>query len=320
MYLIRTSVMLNTPKIVSNLLNKWKIISSDMLVDVIPKEHIRNGTLKGALKRMRIRGELFSLRVGDPWIYFHPRFVKRWKTLRRLDKNLRFRKFYQWGLDHHLKVVSVGRKLEALISKAQILANFGIDDSPLNHGTVDFNGKKYVPDLIVSDAILDARKYAFIEIERTIKEKSRYRERWLSYASDPSLGCCLYWVFDRFHKNRLENEIQRLKSQRILSSKFRIAVVLDSDLEKEGFEPIVSVFEGGEIRKANIREALFFNADTWTSHQLTPHQEYLKNQWKIKHSPAGRRADPSLSTSTPMTGCPNGTSEGSALLGPETIQ
>lgn len=310
---------LSTPKTILNLLNKWKIISSELMPEVISTDAIRKGTLKGALKRLRMRGELFSLRVGDPWIYFHPRFVKRWEALKKLDSTSRFRKFYQWGIDHHLKVVSVGRKIESLLPRIQIVANFGVDDSPLNHGSVSFMGRKFVPDLIVSDAILEARKFAFIEVERTIKEKSRYRDRWLSYSKEQELGCCLYWVFDRFHQGRLMNEMHRLTLQNILPPLFRISIVLDSDLEKEAFEPIVTVFERRQIKKATLSEALFLNADTWTSHRLTPHQEYLKKQWEINHSGTGRRADPSLSTSNLTAGCPNGTRKGSALLGPGEI-
>lgn len=281
-----------------NLLNKWKIVSSDTLAEVIPPENIRSGALKGALKRLRQRGEIYSIRIGNPWIYFHPRFVKRWAALKQVDAPNRFRKFYTWGLDHHLKVVNVGRKLEERFPRLHIVANLGTEDSPINQGSIAYDGRKFVPDLILSDSILSDRKYTYVEVERTIKEKSRYRDRWFAYARDPNLECCVYWVFDRFHQSRLENEMQKQMAQNLIPSKFRMAILLDSDLEREVFDPVVTVFEERQKKQANLSEALFFKADAWTSHQLNPHQEFLKKQWEIKYSASSRGADHPLSSKT----------------------
>jgi hypothetical protein len=245
-------------------LEKWKIANTDMLKSAVPVESVSNGSFRTALKRLRRRGDMLSLRVGPIWYHFDRRLKARYEGLEKFHFLDRQEKFSAWGFDHHLKVVEIGRKIERTFRQLEVTANLGSDYVSYGYGTRINSKTKFVPDLMVCRKDLDKPKYHYIEVERTIKERARYDKRWLAYEGDENLDCCLYWVFDRYHEKRLERFMEKYFRAPYISENFRMALLLDENFERSRHEPAVSTFSFEGMKSKSFWESLFPKCDTWT--------------------------------------------------------
>src|SRR5262249_33140120 len=153
---------------------------------------------------------------------------------------------------HHLFVVQIGRELERRFPEISVRANLFSD-----HKTFSRRQKrKFVPDLILTGTSSGSQVYAYVEVERTMKKKTRYRERWVDYDCDPHLDSCVYWVFEREVGEKLRKlMIKHFRSEHA-DKEFKLGVLYDKDYTLDPTGKIVQVADFVGDRKETLENAL----------------------------------------------------------------
>ena len=117
----------------------------------------------------------------------------------------RIEKVSSWGIIHHFKILDLGLSLRGTYPELCIRPNLFSDHVSFSLGSTGRSGKKFVPDLIVSTRNLDTPRTLYIEVERTVKKKSRYDERWLAFESDRLVDDCIYFLDDFYNTRRIRS-------------------------------------------------------------------------------------------------------------------
>ncbi len=219
---------LSRSDLIFSILQRWKIISTDLLVRDPSLSKCSDRVLQNSLSRLRKRGLILSVRIGKRWFHFHHYLKRWWSSLSTLSMQERTRKYFSSGLDHHLKVLNVGRYLEGLSPTLHITANVLSDRVSFSQGSQGLRDKKYVPDLTLSFEDQGNIELAYIEVERTLKKIERYRERWLAYEIDNNLNFCLYWVSEPYLLGRLTQYMLDYFYDQRARSNFSLAILLDN--------------------------------------------------------------------------------------------
>jgi hypothetical protein len=243
-------------KQVKSFLSKWRIASTELLRNEAFSETPPKQNLHRALTCLRRAQLISSLSVAGVWYHFDYHLKRRFEALEKLSYKDRTKRFSSWGMDHHLKVIQVGLTLEKCFPDIHLNANLFSDHVSFSTGSQGQRGLKFVPDLTLTSND-STPELSFIEVERTLKSKRRYEQRWLAYENDSSLVSCIYWVFDSYNATRLMELMSAYFQDGRARKKFRLAIVLDKDFQKSPSEKSVTVFNRYGRYKDSVQNVLF---------------------------------------------------------------
>lgn len=193
----------SAPQKIKDFLSDWRMATFPILRNQVFKNQISEDSLSKAIFRLQQQGELQSVRVGNQHLYFDRLLKKRSEALIEKTMKERLGKISSWGIRHHFKILEIGLQLKDIYPALCIKPNLFSDHVSFSLGSFGRGGKKYAPDLILSTSNLESPRSLYIEVERTVKKKTRYDERWLAFENDPHVSGCLYWLDDFFATKRL---------------------------------------------------------------------------------------------------------------------
>lgn len=192
----------STSDTILNWLRLWKCTNSTILQKLVTGLHGRSeAAYLQSLKRLKQTGLYSSVRVGAEAYYFQDSYKNHSEKLAALDPLLRKEYLESSGLRHHIEVQHVW--LWTQVINARIKGLLFIE-GPDGLETKFRAGISKKPDL----CLVTNFGTVPIEVERNIKSKERWFEKWLEYECDPDIPGCLYFVSDHetcdaLHRNFL---------------------------------------------------------------------------------------------------------------------
>lgn len=200
-----------------NWIRLWKCTNSTILQKLtINLQGRKEAAYLQALKRLKKAGAFHSVRVGAEAFYFHDSYKHHLEKLKEMDPPLRNSYLEKTGIRHHVEVQNVWTWMQ--IVNARIRGKLFIE-GPEDLKSQFRSGISKKPDLaLVGNGCVP------VEVERNVKSKERWHEKWLEYECDPNVLGCLYFVSDTLTWNTLhENFLEFFEGARKRNSKFWLA-------------------------------------------------------------------------------------------------
>jgi hypothetical protein len=169
-------------------IRRWKITNSKILQKLLCGTGKRSKhAYHQAIKRLMLAEAFLNVRVKGTAYYFHKSQEKHWKQMINMDKALRTEYMETNTIAHHIAVQDTFTLLCAMrFSIDGVLPIIGPEG--LRSG---FKGEfEREPDL----SIVGSNGEIAIEVERNVKSRDRWREKWLEYECDPKNHGAIYFV------------------------------------------------------------------------------------------------------------------------------
>ncbi len=236
---------MSLPKEIEVFLKKWRIVTSDHFKRFGLSKSVSDDVFRNALLRLRRKGKLFTLYLKGKSYHFHSSLKPRVEALEKFSQEERDERFLSWGIDHHLKVVDLGLKLEKAFPHFQITPNLFSDHVSFATGSTLSKNRKSAPDLTLINVLSEEPKLIFVEVECTLKNPRSYEKKWLAYERDLTVKAVLYWTFDRYITTRLESLMKQHLQGEEGREDFEFGLVHESPFVENSLHSNASIIRSG---------------------------------------------------------------------------
>lgn len=229
---------------VRSFMKVWRMSNLDSLrkgafLENAPSE----ATLRQTMRRLRRAKALFTSRLGTDFLHFDPSLKNRWAYIEKLPVEERQIFKSRSGIEHHLKLQELALNILGIDRELQILPN---TLSETAHST--FSGRhKHLPDLSIVKSLRNSKTILYVELERSLKAKSRYLEKWRAYESDEQIAAVLYCTTRPETDARLEEAMKQFFDRSNGFDGFQMALVKEEDVNSLKGRAPLRIFE---LRKA----------------------------------------------------------------------
>jgi len=190
------------------IMRKWKIARTEHLEALIrDKFGMSDSAFRQLLCRLRADRHIFTSYLVDQTIHFDRSAFKRWQFLEALPDTEHEKFISKSGIEHNLQMFDLANSIESLWPSFEVIPNVLSEKSQSTFGVSDHR-EKHSPDIILRSRDANESGSIFVEVERSLKERSRYQKKWMAYEGDPTISICIYWISDAAILNRLISDAE----------------------------------------------------------------------------------------------------------------
>lgn len=241
---------MNKSSATREVMRRWKIARTEHLETLIrDKLKMSDSAFRQLLCRLRADRHIYTSYLPDQTVHFDRSAYRRWKFLEELPESEQEKFISRSGIEHNLMMLGLANQIDALFPDLAMIPNVLSEKSLSTFGVEDYR-EKHAPDFVCRSKSDDCSSYFYIEVERSLKEKGRYKRKWMAYEGDSSISSCFYWVSDKRILDRLVGDAQRFFSNGMAFGDFKLGFVHTVDFERQLADtPIIVCSSSGRAEK-----------------------------------------------------------------------
>ena len=256
---------ISRPMRVFEFMQQWKMATPSQIREfAFSNEAISDAVFWNVLKRLKKRHLLQSVQCGLTTVYFSYAY-KRWRHLSKLPLEHRAAFIQSSGIQHNLDMLELAGRFQQLQSQCWIKPNIHSEEVLARTSATSHEGNNFFPDLVIQQGFSQESSTLFyIEVERTLKAKERYKDRWRAYEADNKIKSCLYFTPEALVESALAKMAIDFFRRDFGSKRFSIGVLRARTISDISSDSTVSLFS--LQKKQGVKLGEFFTAVSGVEH------------------------------------------------------